>query len=86
MKILAIIILIVMALAPIDSYKRMKQAQKERLKYDKILIDGKAYYPEGVYGYPEMRFEIISMIYTILFAFLVTALLVDLIGKEIQCW
>ena len=77
MKILAIIILIVTAYAPIDSYKRMRQAQKERLKYDKIIIDGKAYHPEGVYGYPEMRFEIILMIYLILFALLGTSLLVD---------
>lgn len=74
-KVLAVLALIVMALAPIDSYKRMKQAQKERLKYDKILIDGKAYYPEGVYGYPEMRFEIILIIYLILLAILGTALL-----------
>lgn len=74
-KVLAVLALIVMAFAPITSYKRMKQAQKERLKYDKILIDGKAYYPEGVYGYPEMRFEIILIIYLILFAILGTALL-----------
>lgn len=77
MKILVILILIVTAYAPIDSYKRMKQAQKERLKYDKIIIDGKAYYPESVYGYPEIRFEIILIIYLILFALLGTSLLVD---------
>lgn len=77
MKILTIIILIVTAYAPIDSYKRMRQAQKERLKYDKIIIDGKAYHPESVYGYPEIRFEIILMIYLILFALLGTSLLVD---------
>lgn len=74
-KVLAVLALIVMALAPIDSYKRMKQAQKERLKYDKILIDGKAYYPEGVYGYPEIEFEVILVIYLILLAILGTALL-----------
>lgn len=77
-KVLAVLALIVMAFAPITSYKKMKQAQKERLKYDKILIDGKAYYPEGVYGYPEMRFEIILIIYLILLAILGTALLADL--------
>ena len=77
MKILVILILIVTAYAPIDSYKRMRQAQKERLKYDKIIIDGKAYHPESVYGYPEIRFEIILMIYLILFALLGTSLLVD---------
>lgn len=77
MKILVILILIVTAYAPIDSYKRMKQAQKERLKYDKIIIKGKAYYPEGVYGYPEMRFEIILIIYLMLFVLLGTSLLVD---------
>lgn len=78
MKIIAILILIVTAYAPIDSYKRMKQAQKERLKYDKIIIDDKAYHPESVYGYPEMRFEIILIIYIMLFALLGTALLADL--------
>ena len=77
MKILTIIILIVTAYAPIDSYKRMRQAQKERLKYDKIIIEGKAYYPEGVYGYPELRFEIILIIYLILSALLGTALIAD---------
>ena len=77
MKIIAILILIVTAYAPIDSYKKMKQAQKERLKYDKILIDGKAYYPEGVYGYPEIEFEVILVIYLILSALLGTAILTD---------
>ena len=77
MKILAIIILIVTAYAPIDSYKRMRQAQKERLKYDKIIIEDKAYYAEGVYGYPELRFEIILIIYLILSALLGTALIAD---------
>ena len=55
----------------------MRQAQKERLKYDKIIIDDKAYPPESVYGYPEMRFEIILIIYIMLFALLGTALLAD---------
>ena len=77
MKILVILILIVTAYAPIDSYKRMKQAQKERLKYDKIIINGNAYPPESVYGYPEIRFEIILIIYLILSALLGTAILTD---------
>lgn len=77
MKIIAILILIVTAYAPIDSYKRMRQVQKERLKYDKIIVKGKAYYPEGVYGYPELRFEIILIIYLILSALLGTALIAD---------
>lgn len=80
-KVLAVLALIVMAFAPITSYKKMKQAQKERLKYDKILIDGKAYHPEGVYGYPEIEFEVILVIYLILFAILGTALLTSEVLK-----
>lgn len=71
-KVLAVLALIVMAFAPITSYKKMKQAQKERLKYDKIVINGKAYHPEGV---SEIEFEVILVIYLILFAILGTALL-----------
>ena len=85
MKILVILILIVTGICTIDSYKRMRQVQKERLKYDKIIIKGKAYYPEGVYGYPEMRFEIILIIYLMLFALLGTALLADFNWWE-QIW
>lgn len=77
MKILVILILIVTAYAPIDSYKRMRQVQKERLNYDKIIIEGRAYNPEGVYGYPEIRSEIILIIYLILSALLGTAILTD---------
>lgn len=51
-----------MAVAPIDCYKRMRQAQKE-----------------SVSAYPEMRFEIILIIYLMLLAILGTALLADFI-------
>lgn len=80
-KVLAVLALIVMAFVPITSYKKMKQAQKERLKYDKIIINGKAYPPEGVYGYPEIEFEVILVIYLILFAILGTALLTSEVLK-----
>lgn len=76
-KLLCIGVIFLAASAIYQSYRDMKAAQKERLRFDKIIIDGKAYHPESVYDYPEIRFEIILMIYLILFAFLVAALLVD---------
>ena len=56
-KLLCIGVIFLAASAIYQSYRDMKAAQKERLRFDKYIIDGKEVDPKDITGFPEISFN-----------------------------